>query len=127
MRSSLEISDEAVDDWLPIDEDNGDGQTAVVTSAPETSLARLIARKLMPWAGLLIIGSALVLGILTIRTVNRSIEPEIANRTTLMDRSSDYLFDRGFSAVAIEAVRRDIRARATRFTFSHHSAGRRGW
>ena len=84
VRSSLEISDEAVDDWLPIDEDNGDGQAAVVTSAPETSLARLIARKLMPWAGLLIIGSALVLGILTIRTVNRSIEPEIANRTTLM-------------------------------------------
>ncbi len=84
VRSSLEITDEAVDDSLPVDEDNGDDQAVVVTSAPETSLARLIARKLMPWAGLLIIASALVLGILTIRTVNRSIEPEIANRTTLM-------------------------------------------
>ena len=61
-----------------------DADSMVMTSAPETSLARLIARKLMPWAGLLIVGSALALAFLTIRTVNGSIEPEIANRTTLM-------------------------------------------
>ena len=83
-RSSLGIRDEAVDDLPSVDDDNGGGQVVVVTSAPETSLARVIARKLMPWAGLLIIGSALTLGVLTIRTVNGSIEPEIANRTTLM-------------------------------------------
>ncbi|MEE8286414.1 MAG: MFS transporter, partial [Gammaproteobacteria bacterium] len=83
-RSSLGITDEAVDDLPSVDDDNGGGQVVVVTSTPETSLARVIARKLMPWAGLLIIGSALTLGILTIRTVNGSIEPEIANRTTLM-------------------------------------------
>ncbi len=82
--SSLGLTDRAIDDSVPVDDDHGDGQAVVVTSAPETSLARLIARKLMPWAGLLIVGSALVLGVLTVRTVNRSIEPEIANRTTLM-------------------------------------------
>jgi predicted MFS family arabinose efflux permease len=81
---SLGLTDRAIDDSVPVDDDHGDGQAVVVTSAPETSLARLIARKLMPWAGLLIVGSALVLGVLTVRTVNRSIEPEIANRTTLM-------------------------------------------
>jgi len=83
-RSSLGAADESPDDLPTLGIDDDDEQSVAVTSAPETSLARLIARKLMPWAGLLIVGSALVLGILTIGTVNRSIEPEIANRTTLM-------------------------------------------
>ncbi|TDJ16677.1 MAG: MFS transporter [Gammaproteobacteria bacterium] len=96
--SSLGITDQAIDDSTPIDDDNGDGQAVVVTSTPETSLARLIARKLVPWAGLLIIGSALTLGILTIRTVNRSIEPEIANRTTLMGTVINSNIQRAVSA-----------------------------
>ena len=70
----------------------------VMTSAPETSLARLIARKLIPWAGVLIIGSALALGLLTIRTVNGSIEPEIANRTTLMGTVINHNIQRAVSA-----------------------------
>ena len=72
--------------------------SVVMTSAPETSLARLIARKLMPWAGLLIVGSALALALLTIRTVNGSIEPEIANRTTLMGTVINRNIQRAVSA-----------------------------
>jgi predicted MFS family arabinose efflux permease/HAMP domain-containing protein len=71
-------------DFLSSPSEDSDSQSTVVTSVPATSLARLIAGRLMPWAGLLIVFSALVLGLLTIGTVNRSIEPEIANRTTLM-------------------------------------------
>jgi predicted MFS family arabinose efflux permease len=70
----------------------------VMTSVPETSLARLIARKLMPWAGLLIVGSALALGMLTIRTVSGSIEAEIANRTTLMGTVINQNIQRAVSA-----------------------------
>lgn len=71
-------------DTRPVFEDDTETPAVFMTSAPGVSLARVIARKLMPWAGLLIIGSALILGLLTIRTVKQSIEPEIANRTTLM-------------------------------------------
>ena len=82
-RNRLGITDEYPDFLSPGSED-GDSLSAVMTSVPETSLARLIAGKLMPWAGLLIVGSALVLGMLTIGTVRNSIEPEISNRTALM-------------------------------------------
>ena len=75
-----------------------DADSMVMTSAPETSLARLIARKLMPWAGLLIVGSAPALALLTIRTVNGSIEPEIANRTTLMGTVINQNIQRAVSA-----------------------------
>jgi len=75
-----------------------DADSVVMTSAPETSLARLIARKLMPWAGLLIVGSALALALVTIRTVNGSIEPEIANRTTLMGTVINQNVQRAVSA-----------------------------
>jgi predicted MFS family arabinose efflux permease len=75
-----------------------DADSVVMTSVPETSLARLIARKLMPWAGLLIVGSALALALLTIRTVNGSIEPEIANRTTLMGTVINQNIQRAVSA-----------------------------
>ncbi|MFA9418754.1 MAG: MFS transporter [Gammaproteobacteria bacterium] len=80
----LGSTDEALDDRIATDKDKNGEQSVVIAATSETSLARLIARKLMPWAGLLIISSALVLGILTINTVNRSIEPEVTNRTTLM-------------------------------------------
>jgi len=82
--SDLGGLDQAPGGPWPVDSDDDEVQPVVMTSVPGTSLARLIARKLMPWASLLIIGSALILGLLTIGTVKQSIEPEIANRTTLM-------------------------------------------
>ena len=82
--SKLGSSDEMIDETSSADNDNGEAQSVVIAATSETSLARLLASKLVPWAGLLIIGSALALGSLTISTVNRSIEPEVTNRTRLM-------------------------------------------
>ncbi len=94
----LGSTDEALDDRVATDNDINGEQSIVVAATSETSLARLIARKLMPWAGLLIIGSALVLGILTINTVNQSIEPEVINRTTLMGTVINQNIQRAVSA-----------------------------
>jgi MFS family permease/HAMP domain-containing protein len=91
-------ADVSLDETLPVDKDNDEAQPIVMASNPDSSLARLIARKLMPWAGLLIIGSALVLGILTIGTVNRSIEPEVTKRTTLMGTVINQNIQRAVSA-----------------------------
>jgi predicted MFS family arabinose efflux permease len=96
-RNRLGVTDEEPDFLSPACE-NSDNQTTVLTSTPETSLARQIAGKLMPWAGLLIVVSALVLGLLTIGTVNRSIEPEITNRTTLMGTVINKNIQRAVSA-----------------------------
>jgi len=98
VRERLGIEVQARADAPPDIELMADGSSAVARSTPETSLARLIARKLMPWAGLLIVGSALVLGLLTARTVNRSIEPEIGNRTTLMGAVINQNIQRAVSA-----------------------------
>ena len=96
-RNSLGVSDEALEN-LPSVSEGSNGQATVMTSVPETSLARLIAGKLMPWASLLIVTSALVLGMLTIDTVKNSIEPEIANRTTLMGTVINNNIQRAVSA-----------------------------
>ena len=98
VRSSLGATDESPQDLLPVGKNDADARSITMTSAPETSLARQIARRLMPWAGVLIVGSALTLGILTIGTVNRSIEPEIANRTTLMGTVINSNIQRAVSA-----------------------------
>jgi len=95
--NSLGVSNEALESLSSVSEDSN-GQATEMTSVPETSLARLIAGKLMPWAGLLIVISALVLGILTIGTVKNSIEPEIANRTTLMGTVINNNIQRAVSA-----------------------------
>ena len=94
----LGSTDEALDDMDATDKDKNGEQSVVIAATSETSLAGLIARKLMPWAGLLIIGSALVLGILTINIVNRSIEPEVTNRTTLMGAVINQNIQRAVSA-----------------------------
>lgn len=60
------------------------GDSLAVESVPETSLARLVARQLTPWAAALILAAALALGALTRRAVNESIEPELASRTGLI-------------------------------------------
>jgi MFS family permease len=82
--NSLGGPNDTATDPPPVDESDDEVPSVAMTSAPSTSLARLIARKLMPWASLLIIGSAFILAMLTIGTVKQSIEPEIAKRTTLM-------------------------------------------
>jgi predicted MFS family arabinose efflux permease len=96
--NKLDSAEVSFDETLPVEKDNDEAQPIVMASNPDSSLARLIARKLMPWAGLLIIGSALVLGILTIGTVNRSIEPEVTNRTTLMGTVINQNIQRAVSA-----------------------------
>ncbi len=96
--NKLDSAEVSFDETLPVEKDNDEAQPIVMASNPDSSLARLIARKLMPWAGLLIIGSALVLGILTIGTVNRSIEPEVTNRTTLMGAVINQNIQRAVSA-----------------------------
>ncbi len=96
--SDLGNTDEAFDENFNVDQDYGEALPVVMASNPDTSLARLIARKLLPWAGLLIIGSALVLGILTIGTINNSIEPEVTKRTTLMGTVINQNIQRAVSA-----------------------------
>lgn len=56
----------------------------IVPQVPGRSLAGRMARRLAPIAALLIIGAALILGALTVRDVHRSIEPELAARTSLI-------------------------------------------
>ncbi len=91
-------ADVSFDETLPDFTDNDEALPIVVASTTDTSLASRIARKLVPWAGLLIIGSALVLAILTLRTVNYSIEPEVTNRTTLMGTLINQNIQRAVSA-----------------------------
>ena len=70
---------------------NGDGSDAdmdpprtVIASVPETSLARVFARNLTPWAAAIILGSALALGLFVHDEVTRSFEPELAARTKVI-------------------------------------------
>ena len=55
-----------------------------VSTDPSRSLAGQVAARLAPAAGGLIIISALFLGAVMLRSVNRSIEPELAARTNLI-------------------------------------------
>ncbi|WP_292157763.1 MFS transporter [Mesorhizobium sp.] len=55
-----------------------------VASNPSRSLARQIASRLAPLAAVLMVSSALILGIITLGNVNRSIEPELSARTNLI-------------------------------------------
>ncbi len=57
---------------------------AVLASVSETFLAKVFARNLTPWAELIILGSALTLGIFVHNEVTRSFEPELAARTNLI-------------------------------------------
>jgi predicted MFS family arabinose efflux permease len=62
----------------------GNPSPAIVEQSEATSLARIMARRLAPWAALLIVVSALILGTLTLRNVNSSVAPELAARTGLI-------------------------------------------
>ena len=62
------------------------------------SLANSLARKLAPLAACLIIGSALILGVLTIHKISRAIEPEITSRTRLIGTIVNTNIQRAVSA-----------------------------
>jgi MFS family permease len=96
--NDLGVADGALDKNPHTDTSDGNAPSVVIAANPDTSLARLIARKLMPWAGILIIGSALALGILAIGTVDQSIEPEVTKRTTLMGTVINQNIQRAVSA-----------------------------
>ena len=94
----LGIADGTLDKNSHTDTSDDDAPSVVIAANPDASLARLIARKLLPWAGMLIIGSALALGMLTIGAVNQSIEPEVTKRTTLMGTVINQNIQRAVSA-----------------------------
>jgi len=55
-----------------------------MTVAETASPGRLAASRLAPWAALLIIAAAAVLGYFTIRAFNHAVEPELNNRSRLI-------------------------------------------
>jgi predicted MFS family arabinose efflux permease/HAMP domain-containing protein len=55
-----------------------------IVSNPLRSLARQIASRLAPLAAVLMVSSALILGVITLGNVNGSIEPELSARTNLI-------------------------------------------
>jgi len=65
---------------------------------PNSSLANSLARRLAPLAVCLIIGAALIFGVLTILKINRAIEPEIASRTRLIGTIVNTNIQRAVSA-----------------------------
>ena len=77
----------------------------VMTALPETSLARVLAQQLLPWAALLVLGSALALGAWTYFTVVGSLEPELADRTALIGKVANANIQRAISAgVPLESL-----------------------
>lgn len=58
-------------------------ETAIAAN-PSRSLARRIAARLAPAAAVMIVLSAILLGLITLSVVNRSVEPELAARTNLI-------------------------------------------
>lgn len=55
-----------------------------VGQVPGVSVARLIVRRLTPWAAALVLGSAILLGAIAFQTVRESLEPELEARTSLI-------------------------------------------
>jgi|GEM_PF-1694601 len=78
--------------------ESGQDARTVLASVPETSLSRVFARHLTPWAAAIVLGSALVLGVFAHHEVTKSFEPELAARTKVI------------GAVANENVQRAIDA-----------------
>ncbi len=77
----------------------------VLTSLPETSMARVLARQLLPWAALLVLGSGLGLGTWTYMMVGNSLTPEFAERTLLIGKVANANIQRAISAgVPLESL-----------------------
>jgi hypothetical protein len=71
---------------------------ATVQQTPGRSLARVVAQRLAPPAAVLIIVGAVVLGLVTVRNVSRSVEPELAARTALIGTVISENVERAVSA-----------------------------
>jgi len=82
--------------------ENGGGESdiggVVIASVPETSFARTFARHLTPWAAVLVLGSAMLLGYVIQQNVSRSFEPELAARTKLIGTVANRNVQRAVSA-----------------------------
>jgi predicted MFS family arabinose efflux permease len=77
----------------------------VITALPETSMARILTRQLLPWAALLVLGSALALGTWTYWTVVDSLTPELAERRQLIGTVANANIQRAISAgVPLESL-----------------------
>jgi len=75
-------------------------RSVTVKQTPGRSLARAVARRLAPLAALLIVAGALILGAITVQNVRRSVEPELAARTSLIGTVVSENVERAVSAGA---------------------------
>jgi len=83
-------------------DDNGEngahiGDTVLAGQA-EAPFARSLARHLIPWASLLILGSALLLGAYVYTSVERSFQPELAARSKLIGTVANNSIQRAVSS-----------------------------
>ncbi len=82
----------------PVSDEVAPRVRTVTASVPETSLARVFARNLTPWAAAIILGSALTLGLFVQDEVTRSFEPELAARTMVIGTVANENVQRAVSA-----------------------------
>ncbi|MEM7223018.1 MAG: MFS transporter [Pseudomonadota bacterium] len=71
---------------------------SVLASVPETALARIFARHMTPWALVIILGSALTLGMFVHQEVTKSFEPELAARTKVIGTVANNNIQRAINA-----------------------------
>ncbi|MEH6452873.1 MAG: MFS transporter [Psychromonas sp.] len=69
-----------------------------MVSIPEMSVARAFSKQLLPWNVALILCASLILGWLNYQTVNRSVEPELEQRTSLIAKVANHDLQRALSA-----------------------------
>lgn len=67
-------------------------------SIPDMSVARAFSKQLLPWNVALILCASLLLGWLNYQTVNRSVEPELEQRTALIAQVANHDLQRALSA-----------------------------
>ena len=84
---------------IAVDDENGEqtGETVLAGQA-DSPFARSLARHLIPWATLLILGSALLLGSFVYSSVERSFQPELAARSKLIGTVANNSVQRAVSS-----------------------------
>jgi predicted MFS family arabinose efflux permease len=84
-----------------IDNDAAPGDQSgatVIAGQADSPLARSLARHLIPWATLLILGSALLLGYFVYTSVERSFQPELSARSKLIGTVANNSIQRAVSS-----------------------------